>query len=102
MARRPSSAEFQKRKIKEAEGEASAASAKPSKEEEAKTTKEEVVLTTKEAPDEDENTANENIAETSNGVRVSVINVVDKTLGDDIDEKCFLVQFPQYLRYSPY
>ena len=46
-----------------------------------------------EAPDDDQNSANdktanhtddENTAETSNGARVSVINVADKTLGDNI------------------
>ncbi len=96
-------AEFQQKKAEKTEREVSAATAKPSKEDEARKTKEEVAPTAKDAPDDDENTANENtsnkdtanedtanednanenIAQTSNGARVSVINA-DKTLGDSI------------------
>ena len=85
-------AEFQKKKAEEAEREASAATAKPSKEKEvrktkedvAPTAKEEVAPTAKEVPVDDENTANENTDEPSNGARVSVINVEDEALGDKI------------------
>ena len=85
-------AEFQKKKAEEAEREASAATAIPPKEKEARKTKEEVaptakeedVPTAKEVPVDDENTANENTAESSNGARVSVINVEDKTPCDKI------------------
>ena len=84
-------AEFQKKKAEEAEREASAATAIPSKEKEARkakevapTAKEEVVPNAKEVPVDDENTANENTAESSNGARVSVINVEDKTPCDKI------------------
>ena len=69
-------AEFQKRKADEAERGVSAATANPSEEKEATATEGEVA---KAAPDDDENTAN-----TANEARVSVINVVDKTLGDNL------------------
>ncbi len=92
-------AEFQKKKAEEAEREASAATAKPSKEEVASTAKEEaaptkeVAPTAKESPDDDENASKktkEEVAMTAeedkdtNDARVSVINVVDKTLGDNL------------------
>lgn len=85
-------AEFQKKKAEEAEREASAAPAGPTEEEEAKATKEEVAETAKDqvaetdkdALDDDENTADENIAQTANDARVSVVNVADKTLGDNL------------------
>ena len=70
-------AEFQRKKREEAEREASAAAAKerPSEEEDAKTTK-----------DGDENSANDNIAETANDARL-VLHVTDKTLGEDIHSR---------------
>ena len=77
-------AEFQKKKAEEAEREASAATAIPSKEKEARKAKEEVAPTANEVPVDDKNTANENTDEPSDGARVSVINVEDKTLGDKI------------------